>query len=155
EPGVVQHIFNALYGLDRQPGPDSKRWDLAFTQEWPLFSQKHQISYTVPYSFVREGGHSDEGWGDVLFNYRYQVFLDEKTLRGFAPRFSLILPTGDARRGFGEDTTGYLVNLPFSTALGDKAFVHLNAGTVFRPDAASAGGRDLWHFNLGASAIYA
>src|ERR1041384_932769 len=109
EPGVVQHIFNALYSLDRQPGSDSERWDLAFTQEWPLFSQKHQISHTVPYRFVREGGHADEGWGDVLLNYRYQVFLDEKTLRGFAPRFSLILPTGDAQRGFGEGTTRYLV----------------------------------------------
>ena len=155
EAGVVQHIFTALYGVDRQPGADSKTWELAFTQEWPLFSQTHQFSYTVPHSFVRGGGHSDDGVGDVLLNYRYQVYLDEEKLRGFAPRFSLILPTGDERRGFGEDTLGYQVNLPFSTALGDKAFVHLNAGTTFLPDAASVGGRDLWHFNLGASAIYA
>jgi hypothetical protein len=31
----------------------------------------------------------------------------------------------------------------------------LNAGTTFLPQAASANDRDLWHFNLGASAIYA
>lgn len=155
EAGVVQHIFTARYGLDRQPGPDSENWEFAFTQEWPLFSQTHQLSYTVPYSFVRGGGQPDDGVGDVLLNYRYQAWFDEHTLRAFAPRFSLILPTGDERRGFGEDTLGYQANLPFSTALGDKAFVHLNAGTTFLPDAASAGGRDLWHFNLGASAIYA
>ena len=155
EAGVVQHIFTARYGLDRQPGPDHASWELAFTQEWPLLSQKHQLSYTVPYSFERGGGQSDDGWGDVQLNYRYQVYLDEEKLRGFAPRLSLILPTGNASRGFGEDTLGYQLNLPFSTALGDQAFVHLNAGTTFLPDAASAGGRDLWHFNLGASVIYA
>ncbi|MSU57482.1 MAG: transporter [Pedosphaera sp.] len=155
EAGVVQHIFTALYGVDREAGADSVSLAFAFTQEWPLFSQTHQLSYTVPYNFVRGGGQSDDGVGDVLLNYRYQAWFDERTLRAFAPRFSLILPTGDKRLGFGEDTLGYQINLPFSTALGDKAFAHLNAGATLLPDAASAVGRDLWHFNLGASAIYA
>ena len=155
EPGVVQHILTTAYSVDRMGGPDDQSWNLAFTQEWPVFSQKHQLSYTVPYNYVRSGGLSDDGVGDVLLNYRYQAYYDEKTLRAFAPRFSLVLPTGDAQRGFGEDTVGSQVNLPFSTALGDKWFVHLNAGTTFLPDAASATGRGLWHYNLGASAIYA
>lgn len=155
EAGVVQHIFNAAYSVDQLGGPDDRSWNLAFTQEWPVFSQAHQFSYTVPYSFARSGGVSGDGVGDVLLNYRYQAHFDEKSLRAFAPRLSLVLPTGDAQRGFGEDTLGYQVNLPFSTALGDKWFVHLNAGTTFLPDAASAAGRDLWHYNLGGSAIYA
>ena len=155
EAGVVQHIFTALYGHHRQPGPDEESWDLAFTQEWPLFSQKHQLSYTVPYSFARSGGSSADGIGDVMLNYRYQAYFTAETLCAFAPRFSLILPTGDEDRGFGEGTLGYQVNLPFSTALGDSWFVHFNAGTTFLPEAASASDRDLLHFNLGASAIYA
>jgi hypothetical protein len=136
-------------------GPDDETWNLAFTQEWPVFSQMHQFSYTVPYSFARSGGLSDDGVGDVLLNYRYQAYFDERTLRAFAPRFSLVLPTGDARRGFGENTLGYQLNLPFSTALGDKWFVHANAGATFLPHAESVSRRELWHYNLGASAIYA
>lgn len=154
EPGVVQHIFTAFYTFD-SAGADTRNWNLAFTQEWPLLSQKHQLSYTVPYNFTEADGSSVDGIGDVLLNYRYQVCYDERTLTAFAPRLSLILPTGDDFRGGGEDTLGYQFNLPFSTTLNDQWFVHLNAGATFLPDAASSNGRDLWHYNLGASAIYA
>lgn len=155
EPGVVQHIFTAAYGWEAQPGPDRRAWELAFTQEWPCLSQRHQLSYSIPFGFVGAGGESDEGLGDILVNYRHQVYLDEAKLRAFAPRFSLMLPTGNAARGFGEGSLGYQLNLPFSTALNDEWFLHLNAGATFQPDAASAHDRDLWHFNLGVSLIYA
>src|SRR5262245_16100843 len=51
EPGVVQHIFNGVSTWDRVDGPDDQSLILTFTQEWPIFSQKHQFSYTIPYSF--------------------------------------------------------------------------------------------------------
>jgi hypothetical protein len=155
EPGVVQHIFTALYQRNNRSASDENTVDLSFTQEWPVFSQAHQFSYTMPYSFVDTDGIRSDGVGDLLLNYRYQAYFDESTLTAFAPRLSLILPTGDADRGFGDDTVGYQVNLPFSTAIGDKWFAHLNAGSTFLPHAASANQRDLWHFNLGASAIHA
>jgi hypothetical protein len=155
EAGVVQHIFSGLYSLNRQGGPDDESWNLAFTQEWPLFSQAHQVSYTLPYTDTHAGGTTIRGFGDMLVNYRYQAYFNEETLRAFAPRFSLVLPTGDERRGAGEGTVGYQANLPFSTAIGDKWFVHLNAGATFLPNATSAADRDLLHYNLGGSAIYA
>lgn len=39
EAGVVQHIFNAFYAVDRAPGPDDSAWNLTFTQEWPIASR--------------------------------------------------------------------------------------------------------------------
>jgi hypothetical protein len=155
EPGVVQHIFNSIYTWNSAPGDDQNRIDFLFTQEWPLFSQRHQFSYTLPYSFVHNGGDSFDGLGDMLLNYRYQAFFDEKTLTAFAPRASLVLPTGDADRGLGNDSFGCQANLPFSTTLGDSWFVHANAGLTFLPDSGPAGRHDLLHYNLGASAIYA
>ncbi len=155
EPGVVQHILTGYYAVNRVAGPDDKVLSLAFTQEWPLFSQMHQISYTVPYNFVRSGGQSDDGVGDVLLNYRYQLYYDEPKLRAVAPRLSLVLPTGDVRRGLGDDALGFQFNLPFSTAVGDRWFLHANAGLTVLPHAGSAGGRDLLHYNLGQSVIYA
>ncbi len=57
EPGVVQHI-SCLRGQGR---------DLFFnfTQEWPLGSQAHQFSYSVPYSWLRSEGRRVQGVGDI------------------------------------------------------------------------------------------
>jgi hypothetical protein len=126
-----------------------------FTQEWPVFSQKHQFSYTIPYALVDTGGQSDNGIGDIFLNYRYQAYFNEESLMALAPRFSLVLPTGDVTERFGDDSLGYQWNLPFSTALGDRWYVHANAGLTFLPDAGEAPEHDLLHYNLGASAIYA
>jgi len=155
EPGVVQHIFTALHSVERVSGPDDRAWDMSFTQEWPLFSQTHQVSYTIPFSVIDGGGQTDHGFGDVLLNYRYQALFDEDTLTAFAPRFSLVLPTGDADKGFGDDTLGYQVNLPFSTALNDRWFAHANAGFTFLPNAGAGTEHDLLSYNLGASGIHA
>ena len=154
EPGVVQHILTGLYGVDKVGSPEKRTLDLAFTQEWPVFSQTHQFSYTVPYSFAWNRGQPSSGVGDVLLNYRYQAYLNDKTLTGFAPRFSLVLPTGDADKGFGNDTLGYQWNLPFSTAIGDRWFVHANAGLTYLPNTGAGAADDLLNYNLGASAIY-
>ena len=67
EPGVVQHIFNLP--IDFTNG--SREIAPSFTQEWPVFSQTHQFSYTIPFSKVFEqsvsGPPSDEnGLGDAL-----------------------------------------------------------------------------------------
>lgn len=138
EAGVVQHILTLSSEEDQV-------WTLGFTQEWPVFSQMHQFSYTVPYSFR---GNAD-GVEDVLLNYRWQVLTETDSRPAFAPRFSLILPTGDAERGFGDDTVGYQFNLPVSKVLNESWTVHANAGLTLLPDA------EREDFNLGGSLIYA
>ena len=85
EAGVVQHIFSGLYSWDNFSGTGGRRIDFSFTQEWPAYGQAHQVSYTVPYAFVRENGNWRDGIGDVMLHYRYQAYLDEETLTAFAP----------------------------------------------------------------------
>jgi len=151
EPGVVQHILNIVYSVDRMGGDDERALSFVFTQEWPLFSQTHQFSYTLPYTFL-DGGGSQNGIEDISLNYRLQVLSESATLPAFAPRISLVLPTGDASDGLGDDTVGYQVNLPVSKIVSDRWTLHGNAGATFLPD---VDGHDLTNFNLGASAIYA
>jgi hypothetical protein len=155
EPGVVQHIFTAFYNVTRRHGPDDRNWDTAFTQEWPVFSQTHQFSYTIPYAFLDSGGHHEDGIGDVLLNYRWQALFREETLTALAPRLSLVLPTGNEHRGLGEGSLGFQWNLPFSTAIGDRWFVHLNVGGTFLADPVSTHGDSVYHHNIGGSIIYA
>ncbi len=154
EEGVVQHIFNGVYGADKIFGPVRHALDLSFTQEWPLFGQTHQFSYTVPYGFAWEHSQSGNGLRDVLLNYRYQAYFAEKTLTGFAPRFSLVVPTGDDDKGFGNGVLGYQWSLPLSTALGDQWYVHANAGLTWLPGVGSTRSVDLLSYNAGASVIY-
>jgi hypothetical protein len=164
EPGVVQHIFNWVRGWSWEGG-HSRTFDFAFTQEWPIGSQTHQFSYTIPASKVFD--HPDgepstefEDIGDVLLNYRLQVWTETPDRPAFSPRFSLILPTGDEREGTGTGEVGYQLNLPFSKELGCWAF-HANAGLTVTPHVKAGvdpsldfGGRTLNGYHLGGSAIW-
>ena len=117
-------VFQNIFGFQRNRGA----WDFAFTQEWPVSSQQHQLSYTVPFSGVA----GDTGIGDVMLNYRYQLLTEDPGLPAVSPRLSVILPTGtDA---FTQDAFGIQVNLPVSRQQGNF-YVHVNAGTTWYPRA--------------------
>ena len=160
EPGVVQHIFIAAYSADSR----ARGWAFSFTQEWPVFSQDHQFSFTIPSFHLRDGSERVSGVGDILLNYRYQLLEEGDMKPAFAPRFSLILPTGSRDKGTGDNVVGYQWNLPFSKKLGDRFAAHANLGLTYQTHVralldSSTGQlspkRSLVSFNLGASAIYA
>ena len=158
EPGVVQHIFTAHYINDSR----RRGWEFSFTQEWPVFSQNHQFSYTIPSYHLVENGDRQNGLGDVLLNYRYQLLEEDETKPAFAPRFSLILPSGSRRRGTGDGVVGYELGLPFSKKVTGQLALHANFGLTYLPNARAplgSGGLSSEHslvsYNLGASAIYA
>ena len=50
-PGVVQHIMNVLYGANRHTGAQNDDLSFVFTQEWPAFSQTHQLFTDSVYVF--------------------------------------------------------------------------------------------------------
>lgn len=128
EPRVVQHIL--LFGRDRATGD----WELAFTQEWPLASQNHQLSYTVP--VVRAG--ANRGLGDVGVNYRYRWLAGERTESVI--RLSALLPTGSSERGFGAGGPGVEINLPVSLEVGPSLAAHWNMGGSVIPRARALDG---------------
>lgn len=160
EAGVVQHILTAAFNNDSR----RRGWTFNFTQEWPVFSQDHQFSYSVPsYHFI-DGADRIYGAGDILLNYRYQALYEDEVKPAFAPRFSLILPTGNRDRGTGNGVVGYQWNLPFSKKLAPRFGMHANFGITYMPDVrARIGGstaplsprRSLVSYNLGASGIFA
>jgi DtxR family Mn-dependent transcriptional regulator len=123
EAGIFQHIFN----LRAQTGGD---WDATFTQEWPVLSQTHQFSYTLPYAVAA----GEAGLGDVLLNYRWQALMEGAAVPAFSPRVSLVLPSGNASNGLGNGGVGWQVNLPFSKQAGD-VYYHWNAGFTHLPSA--------------------
>lgn len=129
ERGIVQHI--STLHLPRGGG-----WAYSFTQEWPLWGQTHQGSFTVPVS---------GGLGDIALNYRHQLGGEGVA---WAPRLSVILPTGDETQGRGTGEVGFQVNLPVSALVAPSIVTHWNAGVTVTP------GIDATVYNAGASVIW-
>ena len=72
---------------------------------------------------------------DMRLNYRLQAFMEGKYTPAFAPRLSLVLPTGDSDKGFGTGVVGYEFNLPFSKIVSDRWTLNFNAGMSVFPNA--------------------
>lgn len=138
ERGVVQHISVWQRSLRAAP------WAFTFTQEWPLVTQRHQLSYTVPFQRT-ESPARETGFGDVAINYRYQLYFTERGA-AIAPRVSLLLPTGSEARGLGSGSVGGQVNVPVSVPLGSAFVSHWNAGV--------SAVLDVTTYSLGASMIW-
>jgi hypothetical protein len=129
ESGVVQHIST----VERADAGGA--WGYAFTQEWPLWGLRHQLSYTVP--LVHPGDGFSAGVGDVSVDYRYQLVGDASSRLAVAPRLSLLLPTGDRASGRGSGRTGVEGALPVSAVLAPTLVAHSNAAVAYFPEEVS------------------
>jgi hypothetical protein len=151
EFGVVQHIqsFQRYW--------NSKDWIYTFTQEWPVDpSPRHQLSYTLTALHSGEQPASGAGFGDVILNYRYQLLGNGAAKVAFAPRFSVLLPTGNYRLGRGTGGAGIQGLLPLSVVLNRKLVTHWNAGTTIIPNARNTVGETgtTFGYNLGQSFVW-
>lgn len=101
---------------------------------------RHQLSYTL--AMLRQGEHPDAGagMGDVILNYRYQLLGNGESKLAFAPRLSVLLPTGAARCGRGAGGAGIQTMMPLSLVLNKKLVTHWNLGATVVPMAHNASG---------------
>jgi hypothetical protein len=151
EFGVVQHIqsFQRYW--------NSKDWIYTFTQEWPVdASPRHQLSYTFAALHSGDQPASGAGFGDVILNYRYQLLGNGEAKVAFAPRFSVLLPTGNYRLGRGAGGAGIQGLLPLSVVLYRKLVTHWNAGSTIIPNARNAAGETgtTFGYNFGHSVVW-
>jgi hypothetical protein len=147
EAGIFQNIFVVVRTRDG-------RWDGSFTQEWPIGGQRHQVSFSLPFAADVGGGRL----GDVLINYRLQVWTEGERRPAFSPRISAVFASEADRRSLGLGGTGWQMNLPFSKQFG-PFYVHANAGATWlkTPADTLAGTPEQWTSTSSgaASAIWA
>src|SRR5689334_16652883 len=106
ERGVVQHIstFTRMW--------NGKGWNYSFTQEWPApRNWRHQFSYTLMGMHAGSFSNSGAGIGDIVLNYRYQLAGSGERRVAFAPRMSVLVPTGEVDKGRGQGAFGMQTNL--------------------------------------------
>ncbi|WLT30527.1 transporter [Geothrix sp. PMB-07] len=134
EAGVVQHISTFTRYQE------TKDWLYTFTQEWPIGGITHQLSYTLPWQRLGASLDGKQAFGDVALNYRYQLLGDGDAKVAVAPRLSVLLPTGDEKKGYGRGATGVQVMLPVSWVLTDSLVSHWNIGATRTPNAKNTDG---------------
>lgn len=151
EPDLVQSILIITRWRDDPGG----RWAALFVQDWPLGSERHQITINIPFTWEDDGRQN--GFDDIFLDYRYQALFETATVPAFAPRITLILPTADERDEKGRGRLGLDLGLPFSKAIGDL-YLNLNLGSTSRFNVKSPGeegvGEHLWTPYLGGSVIW-
>ncbi|HEV2671861.1 MAG TPA: hypothetical protein VGU74_12265 [Gemmatimonadales bacterium] len=128
-PRVVQHISTWQRSLR------TGSWNFAFTQEWPVGSQLHQLSYNL---LVGYAARTNLEFSGVGFNYRYQLTPADNRV-AVAPRVSALVP----RRGH----VGVQVALPVSVEMGSQFVSHWNADVTVTP-------RTTTIYNLGGSVVW-
>jgi len=161
EAGVIQHISNLILAQGNLM--------YAYTQEIPLANDKHQLSFTLAYnSFkrtsVEESRFKRQGFGDILINYR-PLLMGKTDWALVIPRFTIVIPTGDARSGFGNGAWGGQFNLAVTKRFSRTVTTHYNVGCNLLKGAhfyKSENGqpeqlirKDLSGFNWGGSVIWA
>jgi hypothetical protein len=139
ERGVVQHISTFMHA------PTGRAWAYTFTQEWPMPTVTHQLSYTVPILRPDVRGQAPR-LGDVALNYRYQALGGNGVY--FAPRLTALLPTGSTHAGTGTGGLGAQVNLPLSLELSRQLVTHTNVGGTLVPRGETADGDRLRTSNV-------
>jgi len=146
EAGIVQHIFTL------RTFRGSSDFDGAFTQEWPVGSIRHQLSYDLP--VVRLG--DETGVGDINLTYRYQLLGSGDTRLAVSPRFSVSLPTGDWKKGRGAGGVGLEAGVPLSYVISPLFTAHTNIDAGFTPSSRNVSGSraNTFGFSAGQSLIF-
>jgi hypothetical protein len=147
---VVQHILTS----DHQRS--SSNIVLTFSQEYPFFSEYHQVSYAVPYQSFNSG--NNQGIGDIFLSYRYQL-TGKESWAATAPMLSLVLPTGSTEKQLGSGSLGYEFILPVSKRISRYLAAHLNTGAIIYPNAKIKSGENEFrklqdNYFLGAGLIW-
>src|SRR6187549_1533550 len=99
EAGIIQHISNFVFS--------GGNFGYNYTQEIPLADVKHQFSFGVSYASFKKPMEAQQnrnfltnGLGDIFLNYR-PLLWGKNEWALVIPRFTVIVPTGNARYGLG------------------------------------------------------
>jgi len=131
EAGIIQHISNFIV--------TGGEFVYAYTQEIPLADVKHQFSFGLSYasfgkpsdpSLLGNSNYLTRGLGDLFLNYR-PLLAGKNDWALVIPRFTLIVPTGNARYGLGSGGLGGQFNMAVTKRLNSKITTHYNAGYTY------------------------
>jgi hypothetical protein len=149
EDGEVQHALT--FSRSRKDG-----WASAVSQEWPLFSEKHQVSISLPADLFVKRLDGSRGVGDLTLEYSYFLLGDNRSRVTVSPGVGISLPTGSVTKGLGAGGAGASVKLPISVMLSRRLASNSTVELGYVPSAKNGEG-DQFHirkYELGQSFVW-
>jgi hypothetical protein len=128
EAGIIQHISNFVFS--------GGEFIYNYTQEIPLADVKHQFSFGISYASLKKPqdmpaaqnqNFVTNGLGDLYLNYRPMLW-GKNDWALVIPRFTVIVPTGNARYGLGSGSWGGQFNMAVTKRLNKHITTHYNVG---------------------------
>lgn len=161
-PGVAQHRLRSRLSTDHQD-EGARALELTVAQEWPIGSERHQLSWELPWSGEYDAKDRWEpccsGVDDLRINYRYALLLEDPDFPALTPRFTVIVPTGDEKTGHSNGEIGFGFGVPMSKEAGPFS-LHANTAIEWTPGVSPelaigvrARERDVIRLAMGGSAI--
>jgi hypothetical protein len=121
EKGVMQFIAS-FYWSDLS----SSCVAYGFTHEIPVFTDHHQVSYTLQYNFSQPFGKTRySGPGDITIGYSYLVAGKDDLLM-MLPQINFVIPTGDPSKGLGNGGFGCKLGLALTKRFSSAIVTHYN-----------------------------
>lgn len=149
EDGEVQHSLT--FSLSREDG-----WASAVSQEWPLFSEKHQVSFSLPADLLVKRPDGSRGVGDFTLEYSYFLLGNNESRITVSPGVGVSLPTGSVSKGLGAGGAGASFKLPISVMLTRRFASNSTVEFGYVPSARNTDG-DHFHirnYELGQSFVW-
>jgi hypothetical protein len=141
ERGEVQHTIN--FSRSSRDG-----WASVVSQEWPLFSEKHQLSFSLPADLLVKRGDGNRGVGDLTVEYSYFLIGNNKSRITVSPGGGFSLPTGSVAKGFGAGGPGGISQTANQRHAQPEIRFELNRRTRLRPSCEKQRGRSISHLEL-------
>lgn len=113
EKGELQHTFSFTRIKHHS-------WAMTFTEEAPLWSDKHQLSLSIPANLTWNNAGDHRGFGDVQLEYNYGLIGSSSSRITVSPGIGLTLPTGSWKKELGAGGPAVSFNLPVGVMLGKR-----------------------------------
>lgn len=116
------------------------------------FGARSELELKLPFGWQQDaGGGTSTGIGDVAAEIKHVMYdnLDSGSIISLAGE--LVLPTGDAAKGFGKDTAVFETALLYGQILPADAFLQTGLGFEFPFDTDKAENEMFWRTALGRS----
>ena len=148
EKNELQHTFSFVR-------TNRRNWSFNFTEEIPLGSDKHQLSFSMPAQFVKSD-ETGRGFGDVKFEYSYFLLGNNSSRVTVSPGFGVSLPTGNARKELGFGAASYSAKVPVSVMITKRVQSNSTFEAGFTPRAKNTEGdrANLYGYEIGQSFVW-
>jgi hypothetical protein len=149
EAGEVQHALT--FSHSHKGG-----WASVISQEWPVLSEKHQVSFSLPADLLVKRADGHRGVGDLTLEYSYALIGNNKSRLTVSPGVGFSLPTGSVAKGFGAGGPGTLVKLPISVMLSRRFASNSTVELRYVSSAENADGDHfhIWKYEVGQSFVW-